>query len=130
MRGRTRSHGILTSRSSTKLSIVSPKRSHGKAGTTRTRVAEIIAKTDLAAKTDLPAKTDLAMMTGQAAKTGTIAKTVTRKAEEKRGAEEKKMPFCYFHGKDQGHWTNECPIAIETKVELDRKNAQSAKPVN
>ena len=97
MRGRTRSHVIPTIRSSSKLSIVSPKRSHGKAGTTRTRVAEIIAKTDLAAKTDLPTKTDLAVMTGQASKIGTIVKTVTRKAEEK------KTPFCYFHGKDQGH---------------------------
>ena len=77
MRGRTRSHGIPTSRSSTKLSIVSPKRSYEKAGTTRTRVVEIIAKTDLAVKTYLPVKTDLAVMTGQAAKTGTIAKTVT-----------------------------------------------------
>ena len=86
MRGRTRSHGIPTRRSSTKLSIVSPKRSHEKAGTTRTRVAEIIAKTDLAAKTNLPAKTDLAVMIGQAAKTGTIAKTATRKAEEKKNA--------------------------------------------
>ena len=93
MRGRTRSHGIPTSRSSTNLSIVSPKRSHGIPGTTRTRVAEIIAKTDLAAKTDLPAKTDLAVITGQAAKTGTIAKTVTKKAEEKRGAEGKKHHF-------------------------------------
>ena len=68
---------------------MSPRRSHGKAGTTRVRVAEIIAKTDLAAKTDLPTKTDLAVMTGQAAKTGTIAKTVIRKDEEKGGTKRK-----------------------------------------
>ena len=96
MRGRTRSHGIPTSRSSTKLTIVSLKRSHGKVGTTRTRVAEIIAKTDLATKTDLPAKIDLAVITGQATKTGTIAKTVTRKAEEKGAAEEKKNTILLF----------------------------------
>jgi len=66
---------------------VSPKRSHGKAGTTRTRVAEIIAKTDLLVKADL------AVMTGQAAKIGTIAKTVTRKAKEKRGPKRKKRHF-------------------------------------
>ena len=93
VRGRTRSHGIPTSRSSTKLSIVSPRRSHGKAGTTRVRVAEIIAKTDLAVKTGLPTKTDLVVMTGPAAKTGTITKTVIRKAKEKGGMKRKKFHF-------------------------------------
>jgi len=68
---------------------VSPRRSHGKAGTTRVRVAEIIAKTDLAVKTGLPTKTDLVVMTGPAAKTGTITKTVIRKAEEKGGMKRK-----------------------------------------
>src|SRR6185437_14044744 len=87
-RGRTSSHGIPTSRSK-KLSIASPKRSHAKQGTTRIKVAEITAKTDLATKIDLAAKTGPAMMTGPIAKTYTIAKTATRKAEEKRGAEGK-----------------------------------------
>ena len=62
-----------------KLSIASPRRSHVKPGTTRTRAAETTAKTDLAAKIDLAAKT------GPATMTGPIAKTATRKAEEKRG---------------------------------------------
>ena len=76
-----------------KLSIASPRRSHAKPGTTRTRVAEVTAKTDLAAKIDLAAKTGPAMITGQTTKTDTIAKTATRKAEEKRGAEGKKHHF-------------------------------------
>jgi hypothetical protein len=87
VRGHTRSHGTPTSRDSRKLSILSPKRSHGKPSITRAGVVEIIAMIDLAAKTVL------AVMTGLAAKTDTIAKTVTRKAEEKRGAEEKKHHF-------------------------------------
>ena len=70
-----------------------------KPGTTRTRAAEITAKTDLVAKTDLAAKIDLAVITGQDAKTGTIAKTVTRKAEEKRGAEGKKHHFAISMGR-------------------------------
>jgi len=53
-----------------------------------------------------------------------------QKGRREKGGRREKTPFCYFHGKDQGHWTNECPIAIETKAELERKNAQSAKPVN
>ena len=102
-------------------------RHHKKPGTTRTRAAETNTKTDLAAETDLAAKIDLAVKTGPSmiigppAKTDTIAKTTTRKAEEKRGAEGKKTPFCYFHGKDQGHWTNECPIAIKRRQSSNAK---------
>ena len=29
-----------------------------------------------------------------------------------------KTHFCYFHGKDKGHWTNECPFAIKQKKSL------------
>ena len=64
-----------------------------KPGTTRTRVAEITAKTDLAAKIDLAAKTGPTMITGPTAKTDIIAETATRKAEEERGTEGKKHHF-------------------------------------
>ena len=87
MRGRTRSHGTPTSRDSKKLSIMSPRRTHGKPGITRAGVTEIITMIGLATKTGLP------VMTGPAAKNDTIAKTVARKVEEKRGAEEKKHHF-------------------------------------
>ena len=46
------------------------------------------------------------------------------------GGRRDKIPFCFFHGKDKGHWTNECPFAIERKEEFDRQNSQPAKPVN
>jgi len=103
---------------------MSPRRTHGKPGITRAGGAEIITMIGLATKIGLP------VMTGPAMKNDTIAKTVARKAEEKRGGRREKTPFCYFHGKDQGHWTNECPITIERKAELERQNALSAKPVN
>ena len=66
---------------------------------------------------------------GSAAMIATIAKRGTRKTEETTAAEER-TPFCYFRGKDKGHWTNECPFAIERKEEFDRLNSQPAKPVN
>jgi len=90
-KGRTRSHGIPTSRSK-KLSIASP-RSHAKQGTIRTRVVEITVKTYLTVKTDRAAKTGPATMTGPTAKIDTIVKTATRKAEEKRGDEGEKHHF-------------------------------------
>ena len=91
MRGRTQSHGTPISRGNRKLSTVFPKRSRETPGIIRAGVTETIAMTDPAAKTGL------AVMTGLVVKTDTTAKTVTTKAEEK------KTPFCYFHGKDQGH---------------------------
>src|SRR6185312_14083330 len=60
----------------------------------------------------------------------TIAKNNITKAEETVAVEEKKITFCFFHGKDKGHWTNECLFAIERKEEFDRLNSQPAKPVN
>ena len=48
VRGRTRSHGTPTSRDSKKLSIMSPRRTHGKPSITRAGVAEIIAMIGLA----------------------------------------------------------------------------------
>ena len=41
-----------------------------------------------------------------------------------------KTPYCYIHGKDKGHWTNECPIIKEKKEESNRSNAHPPKPVN
>ena len=70
-----------------------------KPGTTRTRAAEITAKTDLAAKIDLAAKTCPTTMTGPTTKTDTIVKTATRKAEKKRGAEGKKHHFAISMGR-------------------------------
>ena len=67
---------------------------------------------------------------GPAAMIVTIAKSNTKRAEETTAVEERKIPFCYFHGKEKGHWTNECPFAIERKEEFDRLNTQPAKPVN
>jgi len=58
-----------------------------------------------------------------------IAKNDTTKAEETTAVDER-IPFCFFHGKDKGHWTNECPFAIERKEEFDQQNFQPAKPVN
>ena len=52
------------------------------------------------------------------------------KGRRDNGGRREKIPFCYFHGKDKGHWTNECPITIEKNAELERQNAQQAKPVN
>ena len=43
------------------------------------------------------------------------------RSRRENGNRREKIPFCYFHGKDKGHWTNECPIAIEKKEELDRQ---------
>jgi hypothetical protein len=99
---------------------VSPRRSHGKAGTTRVRVAKIIAKTDLAAKIDLAAKTDLVGMTGPVAKTGTIVKTVIRKAEEKRRDEEKKRHFAISMAKIK--------VIGPMNAQLQLKRRQSSKP--
>ena len=41
-----------------------------------------------------------------------------------------KTPYYYIHGKDKGHWTNECPIIKEKKEESNRSNAHQSKPVN
>ena len=62
------------------------------------------------------------MKRGPTAMIVTIAKNDTTKAEETAAIEEK-ISFCFFHGKDKGHWTNECPFAIETKEEFDRQNS-------
>ena len=52
------------------------------------------------------------------------------KGRRDSGDRREKIPFYFFHGKDKGHWTNECPFAIERKEEFDRQNSQLAKPVN
>ena len=52
------------------------------------------------------------------------------KGRRDNGGRREKIPFCYFHGKDKGHWTNECPFAIERKEEFDRLNSQPVKSVN
>ena len=52
------------------------------------------------------------------------------KGRRDNGGRREKISFCYFHGKDKGHWTNECPIAIEKKAELERQSALLAKLVN
>jgi len=53
-----------------------------------------------------------------------------QKGQRENGGRREKIPYYYFHGKDKGHWTNECPIAIEKKAELERQSALPAKPVN
>ena len=42
-----------------------------------------------------------------------------QKSRRDNGGRREKIPFCYFHGKDKGHWTNECPFAIERKEEFN-----------
>ena len=95
-----------------------------KPGTTRTRVAETNAKTDLAVKIDLAAKTGPAMITGPTAKTDTIAKTTTRKAEKKRGAEGKRHHFAISMGR-----TNVIG-PMNAQSQLKRRQSSNAKMHN
>ena len=60
----------------------------------------------------------------------TIAKNDTTKAEEIAAVEERKFHSIFSTARTKGHWTNECPFAIERKEEFDRQNSQPAKPVN
>ena len=46
-----------------------------------------------------------------------------QKNRRENGGWREKTPFCYFHGKDKGHWTNKCPFTIERKEEFDRLNS-------
>jgi hypothetical protein len=47
-----------------------------------------------------------------------------------RGPPGSKVPICYFHGRDQGHWTNECPFAKEENEEMEKKPSETPKSVN
>ena len=42
------------------------------------------------------------------------------KGRRDSGSRREKISFYFFHGKDKGHWTNECPFAIERKEEFDQ----------
>ena len=44
-----------------------------------------------------------------------------QKGRREKGGRREKTPFCYFHGKDQGHWTNEC------QSQLKRRQSSNAK---
>ncbi|RLN42676.1 gag protein [Panicum miliaceum] len=47
-----------------------------------------------------------------------------------RGSWGQKIPYCYFHGRDQGHWTNECHFTKQKKKEFDDKPTEPPKSVN
>jgi hypothetical protein len=40
------------------------------------------------------------------------------------------VPFCYFHGRDKGHWTNEFPISKQKKQEMEKQSLEPVKSVN
>ena len=46
------------------------------------------------------------------------------------GGRKVKILFYFFHGKDKGHWINECPVANKKKEEFNCRDPQPAKPVN
>jgi hypothetical protein len=47
-----------------------------------------------------------------------------------RGVRGLKVSVCYFHGRDKGHWTNECPIAKQKKEEMEKQSFEPPKSVN
>lgn len=40
------------------------------------------------------------------------------------------MSFYYLHGRDKGHWTNECPIAKKSKDEMEKEASKPPKSIN
>lgn len=56
----------------------------------------------------------------------------SNRGQRENSGQKQKVPYYCIHGRDKGHWTNECPLIKEKKEELERatNTEQPPKPVN
>ena len=63
---------------------------------------------------------------------GRSDRSYSNRGRRENSGRRQKVPYCCIHGRDEGHWTSECPLVKEKKEELDRatNNEQPPKPVH
>jgi hypothetical protein len=43
----------------------------------------------------------------------------SNRGRKENSGRKQKVPYYYIHGRDKGHWTNECPLIKEKKEEVE-----------
>ena len=62
---------------------------------------------------------------------GRSDRSKSNRGRKENSGRRQKVPYCCIRGKDNGHWTSDCPLVKEKKEEFDRSTStQPPKPVN